>query len=54
MIHINFTKSVRRSFDVYKSTDKMENSVDPDQTAPIEAVLSGSTLVAHTYLSELA
>ena len=25
----------------------MANSVDPDQTAPIEAVCSGSTLFAH-------
>ena len=28
------------------------NSEDPDQTAPLEAVLSGSALFAQTYLSE--
>ena len=28
------------------------NSVDPDQTAPQGAVWSGSTLFAHTYLSQ--
>ena len=39
MIHMNFfTKSVLLPFDVYKSTDRMANSVDPDQTAPIGAV----------------
>ena len=30
----------------------MANSVDPDQTAPLGAVWSGSTLFAQTYLSE--
>ena len=30
----------------------MANSIDPDQTAPVGAVWSGSTLFAHTYLSE--
>ena len=30
----------------------MANSVDPDQTAPIGAVCSGSTLFASTELSE--
>ena len=30
----------------------MANSVDPDQTAPLEAVWSGSTLFAKAYLSE--
>ena len=32
--------------------DGMANSVDPDQTAPLGAVWSGSTLFAQTYLSE--
>ena len=32
--------------------DGMANSVDPDQTAPLEAVWSGSALFAQTYLSE--
>ena len=30
----------------------MPNSVDPDQTAPLGAVWSGSALFAQTYLSE--
>ena len=30
----------------------MANSVDPDQTAPLEAVWSGSALFAQAYLSE--
>ena len=32
--------------------DGMANSVDPDQTAPLGAVWSGSTLFAQPYLSE--
>ena len=32
--------------------DGMANSVDPDQTAPVGAVRSGSALFAHAYLSE--
>ena len=32
--------------------DGMANSVDPDQTAPLGAVWSGSALFAHAYLSE--
>ena len=32
--------------------DRMANSVDPDQTAPLGAVWSGSALFAQTYLSE--
>ena len=32
--------------------DGMANSVDPDQTAPLRAVWSGSTLFAQAYLSE--
>ena len=51
IFHINFTKSVWLSLDVSKSTDRMANSVDPDQTAPIGAVWSGSTLFAQTYLT---
>ena len=35
-----------------KDADGMVNSVDPDQTAPLGAVWSWSTLFAHTYLSE--
>ena len=32
--------------------DRMANSVDPDQTAPLGAVWSGSALFAQTCLSE--
>ena len=32
--------------------DGMANSVDPDQTAPLKAVWSGSALFAQAYLSE--
>ena len=32
--------------------DGMANSVDPDQTAPLGAVRSGSALFAQAYLSE--
>ena len=32
--------------------DGIANSVDPDQTAPLGAVWSGSALFAQTYLSE--
>ena len=32
--------------------DRMANSVDPDQTAPLGAVWSGSALFAQAYLSE--
>ena len=32
--------------------DGMPNSVDPDQTAPLGAVWSGSALFAQAYLSE--
>ena len=32
--------------------DGMANSVDPDQTAPLGADRSGSTLFAKTYLSK--
>ena len=32
--------------------DGMANSVDPDQTAPLAAVWSGSVLFAQAYLSE--
>ena len=35
-----------------KDPDGMANSVDPDQTAPLGAVWSGSTLFAQTCLSE--
>ena len=35
-----------------KDVDGMANSVDPDQTAPLGAVWSGSALFAQTYLSE--
>ena len=32
--------------------DRMANSADPDQTAPLGAVWSGSALFAQAYLSE--
>ena len=35
-----------------KDADGMANSVDPDQTAPLGAVWSGSALFAQAYLSE--
>ena len=35
-----------------KAADRTANSVDPDQTAPLGAVWSGSALFAQTYLSE--
>ena len=35
-----------------KDVDGMANSVDPDQTAPLWAVWSGSTLFAQTHPSE--
>ena len=35
-----------------KSADRMANRVDPDQTSPLGAVWSGSTLFAQTCLSE--
>ena len=35
-----------------KDVEGMANSVDPDQTAPLGAVWSGSKLFAQTYLSE--
>ena len=34
------------------NADEMANSEDPDQTAPLGAVWSGSALFAQTYLSE--
>ena len=34
------------------NADGMANSVDPDQTAPLGAVWSGSALFAQAYLSE--
>ena len=35
-----------------KDVDRIANSVDPDQTAPLEAVWFGSALFAQTFLSE--
>ena len=35
-----------------KTADGMANSVDPDQTVPLGAVWSGSTLFAQVYLPE--
>ena len=35
-----------------KDADRMLNSVDPDQTAPLGAVWSGYTLFAQAYLSK--
>ena len=34
-----------------KDADRMANSVDPDQTAPLGAVWSGPTMFALAYLS---
>ena len=34
------------------NADRMTNSVDPDQTAPLGVVWSGSALFAQVYLSE--
>ena len=35
-----------------KDVDEIANSVDPDQTAPLGAVWSGSARFAQTYLSK--
>ena len=35
-----------------KDAEGIANSVDPDQTAPLGVVWSGSTLFAQTYLSK--
>ena len=35
-----------------KDAEGISNSVDPDQTAPVEAFWSGSALFAQTCLSE--
>ena len=35
-----------------KDANGIANSEDPDQTAPLGTVWSGSALLAHTYLSE--
>ena len=35
-----------------KDAEEIANSVDPDQTAPLGAVWSGSALFAQTYLPE--
>ena len=35
-----------------KDEDGMANSADPDQTAPLGSVWSGSTLFAQAYLSK--
>ena len=35
-----------------KDAEWIASSVDPDQTAPLGAVWSGSTLFAQTYLAE--
>ena len=43
-----FYSAVMRS----KYVDRITNRVDPDQTAPCGAVLSGSALFAQTYLSQ--
>ena len=37
---------------VKKNANGIANSEDPDQTAPLGAVWSGSALFAQTYLSE--
>ena len=35
-----------------KDAEEIANSVDPDQTAPVGALWSGSALFAQAYLSE--
>ena len=35
-----------------KDANRIANSEDPDQTAPLGAIWSGSALFAQTYLSE--
>ena len=35
-----------------KNAERIANSVDPDQTAPLGAVWSGSALFVQAYLSE--
>ena len=35
-----------------KDAERIANSVDPDQTAPLGAVWSGSALFAEAYLAE--
>ena len=35
-----------------QDADRIAKSVDPDQTAPVGTVWSGSTLFAQTHLSE--
>ena len=35
-----------------KDAEEIANSIDPDQTAPLGAVWSGSALFVQTYLSE--
>ena len=52
IIHIKFYQVCLIILNVSKSTGKMANSVDPDQTAPLGAVWSGSTLFAQPSLSE--
>ena len=50
---VNYSDSVWFYYTVVcpKDADGMANSVDPDQTA-MDAVLSGSTLFAKTFLSK--
>ena len=51
-MHIKFYQVFWFSLNVSKSTDRMANSVDPDQTAPLGAVWSGPTLFAQPFLSD--
>ena len=46
------TKRLTHSIMHPNGEDRVANSVDPDQTAPLGAVWSGSALFAQTYLSE--
>ena len=46
------TKRLNHSVMHPNGEDRMANSVDPDQTAPLGAVWSGSALFAQTYPSE--
>ena len=53
VINLKFKQGHFYHREIYpKCVDRIANSADPDQTAPIGAVLSGSTLFAQTCLSE--
>ena len=52
--HLHKIQTKRPNFRVFRQNDAngIANSEDPDQTAPLGAVISGSALFAHTCLSE--